>query len=279
MRTVFILLSLVALCAFVPELAKDGSPWRSADYIQARLVAGGPHPDHQDFTIAGGLEVRLEDGWHAYWRTPGDAGLAPTFDWSRSFNIVASPELHWPVPKRFEEMGIYVNGYENHILFPLAFRIEDKAKPSTLAVKMDMMVCEKICVPQSVFVTLDIPPDYDSPGAGFASVLAKAREELPVKGDTPALRIDSVVAGPDALVINAWSQRGYMKADVFVENTGDIVISRPPHIAPDKKEERSAMIRIPRPEGISNLARALSGKTIRIILTDGERAIEKEVTL
>src|SRR5437879_8731481 len=31
-----------------------------------------------------GIEFRFGAGWHGYWRTPGDAGIAPQFDWSGS---------------------------------------------------------------------------------------------------------------------------------------------------------------------------------------------------
>ena len=41
------------------------------------------------------LEFRFGKGWHGYWRTPGDAGIAPAIDWSGSDNI-AGGEVAWP---------------------------------------------------------------------------------------------------------------------------------------------------------------------------------------
>ncbi len=32
--------------------------------------------------VEAGLEFRFAPGWHGYWRTPGDAGIAPVLDWS-----------------------------------------------------------------------------------------------------------------------------------------------------------------------------------------------------
>ena len=31
------------------------------------------------------LELVLEPGWKTYWRSPGDAGLAPVFDWKGNY--------------------------------------------------------------------------------------------------------------------------------------------------------------------------------------------------
>ena len=36
-----------------------------------------------------GIEVELAEGWKTYWRMPGDAGVPPMFDWSKSTNTAA----------------------------------------------------------------------------------------------------------------------------------------------------------------------------------------------
>ncbi|MEG4641374.1 protein-disulfide reductase DsbD domain-containing protein, partial [Paracoccus sp. APAP_BH8] len=33
------------------------------------------------------LHLRLEPGWKTYWRSPGDAGVPPRFDWAASRNL------------------------------------------------------------------------------------------------------------------------------------------------------------------------------------------------
>jgi suppressor for copper-sensitivity B len=52
-----------------------------------------------DSTLGAGLEFRFAKGWHGYWRTPGDAGIPPTVDWSASENI-SSGKISWPAPHR-----------------------------------------------------------------------------------------------------------------------------------------------------------------------------------
>lgn len=52
-----------------------------------------------DSALEAGLEFRFAKGWHGYWRTPGDAGIPPTVDWSASENI-SGAEISWPAPHR-----------------------------------------------------------------------------------------------------------------------------------------------------------------------------------
>jgi suppressor for copper-sensitivity B len=57
------------------------------------------------------LEFRFGKGWHGYWRTPGDAGIAPAIDWSGSDNI-AGGEVAWPAPHRLVIEGLQNSVYE-----------------------------------------------------------------------------------------------------------------------------------------------------------------------
>ena len=83
--------------------------------------------------------------------------------------------------------------------------------------------------------------------------------------------------GPEAVVVTAFSQAGFGKADLFVE-TGDFYVTAPPQITPDKNDPRRAMIRVAAPEGTENLAKEVSGKTVTLTLTNGRDAVEKTIT-
>ena len=51
------------------------------------------------------VELQLAPGWKTYWRSPGDAGIPPTFDWSGSDNV-RSVRIHWPAPLVFDANGM-----------------------------------------------------------------------------------------------------------------------------------------------------------------------------
>jgi DsbC/DsbD-like thiol-disulfide interchange protein len=132
-------LALIALSA--PALAADAfsTDWAKAAKSDARLVSAGG--------ALAGFEIRLAPGAITYWRDPGDAGVPPTFDFSRSSNI-ARVEPLFPAPKRIREQdGGEAFGYDSDVVIPLKVEPADPAKPVTLALDASYAVCEKLCLP------------------------------------------------------------------------------------------------------------------------------------
>jgi DsbC/DsbD-like thiol-disulfide interchange protein len=143
-----------------PAFAADAfsTDWALAAKSQARLIAG-------DGDLAG-FEIALSPGAITYWRDPGDAGLPPTLDFSGSANV-ASVEAEFPAPKRIKEAdGGEAFGYDGDVVFPLAVKPRDPAKPATLKLTADFAVCEKVCLPAKARLELTLPAAPGSPHAG-----------------------------------------------------------------------------------------------------------------
>lgn len=248
------------------------SEWATADHIQARLISAVKTVKGQD-EVHAALEIRIAEGWHAYWRMPGEGGLPPQFNWEDAENL-DSVTVHWPVPERFETAGLYSFGYENSLTLPLSIKPENPEEALKLTLQADIMVCRDICVPQALGLSLIIPPGEKEAPAFHAAVIERAMEKLPSHGDMPGLKIENVVLGPDALVITAFSQRGFENADLFVE-AGEDYITAPPEITPGEDDARKAIMRIAAPDYMDNLAEELEGKTVILTFTDGRDAIER----
>ena len=129
--------------------------WQSADYLQARII-GADTALGEDGAFTGAIEIRLSDGWHAYWRMPGAGGLPPRFNWDESSNL-SSVDMKWPVPKRYQILDMHSFGYKNTVLLPFTAMATDKAADMMLRLKADIMVCNEICVPQHLEMALDVP--------------------------------------------------------------------------------------------------------------------------
>ncbi len=124
---------------------------------------------HDAAPFLAGIEMKLEKGWHSYWRKPGDSGLAPRFDWSASRNV-ASVELKWPVPERFDEPDDSTFGYRDEIVWPVVVTAKNAAKPVTLVLSMSYGVCSNLCVPGEADLTLAIPAGAPHATADAAAV-------------------------------------------------------------------------------------------------------------
>lgn len=134
-----------------PNLA--GS-WNKGISVETRLESAQSRVGDGRVTMA--LHMVLEPGWKTYWRVPGDSGLAPKFDWSRSKNV-QSIELLWPTPRAFDELGERFYGYKGEVVWPLRVTANDPEQPLHLSLKLSLGVCADVCIPTIIQSSLGVP--------------------------------------------------------------------------------------------------------------------------
>src|SRR5436190_11147429 len=84
-----LLAALLCLCA--------GLATAATSHTQARLLldAAAARPGQ---TVMAGVQLRMEPGWHTYWRNPGQEGGFPTtVTWDLPAGVKAG-DIQWPVP-------------------------------------------------------------------------------------------------------------------------------------------------------------------------------------
>src|SRR5205809_195531 len=132
--------------------AQDASPWQSDVHSAVRLLAGS----RSGAVLLGGIAFQLQPGWKTYWRTPGDSGVPPRFDFTKSENVEAVTVL-WPAPLKFDDgSGCYALGYHNQVVLPLRIVAKNADKPVTLRADINYAVCEKLCIPVEASAELAI---------------------------------------------------------------------------------------------------------------------------
>ena len=176
-------IAVLALALLIPSGPTWADPfaseWALSAKSQARLIADGRGQ--------AGFQIELAAGAITYWRDPGDAGVPPTFDFSRSVNV-ASAEVEFPAPKRIEESdGSEAFGYDRGVVFPIRVKAADPAKPVTLALDANYAVCEKICLPARAVASLGLPKGAATP---WAAEIDAARAQVPVAEDAAALGVE-----------------------------------------------------------------------------------------
>lgn len=124
-------------------------------------------------TYLGALRLTLKDGWKTYWRAPGDAGIPPQFDWSRSGNV-GDVSITWPAPDIFDQNGLQSIGYEDQLVLPVEITPSNPAKPVRLRGEMDLGVCKDVCIPEH----LDFDHTLDA-NAGRNPAIAAALAQRP----------------------------------------------------------------------------------------------------
>ena len=130
----------------------------ATDNVKARLTSEvtsvGPG---QVFWVALALDIR--DGWHTYWRNPGDSGQATKLVWTLPAGFTAD-DIVWTTPHRFELPPLVNYGYAGHALHLVritAPKTLANQAPITLSAKASWLVCSDICVPESANLQLSLP--------------------------------------------------------------------------------------------------------------------------
>ncbi len=168
------LVALLACPAGVRAQKFDGKELVQASLVSdtATVVPGQP------FTA--GLLLKMAPGWHTYWQYPGDAGIPTEIKWNLPSGWKAA-SIQWPIPLKLTEPGdIQIYGYHDEVLLMMQLTPPAKiAKKSVhLSADVDWLVCEKVCIPGSGKVQLDLPVG-DSPVPANQALFEKSREQLP----------------------------------------------------------------------------------------------------
>lgn len=96
------------------------------------------------------VNLKNTEGWHTYWKNPGDAGLPIKFSFFVNNDQINLNPLEWPTPKRYVEQGdILAYGYsnENSFFFKISKNNYEKILKNSLKVKAEWLVCKDICIP------------------------------------------------------------------------------------------------------------------------------------
>jgi DsbC/DsbD-like thiol-disulfide interchange protein len=150
----------------------ESSPWSEDLRSAVRLISG----DTSGTPMHAGVEMTLQNGWHTYWRYPGDSGVPPQFDFAKSDNLKSATVLY-PAPELHSDAGGETIGYRQDVIFPLEIVAQDASKPVTLHLSLDYAVCENMCVPARGEAELTV-----APGKSVADPRLKAaRARVPAK--------------------------------------------------------------------------------------------------
>jgi thiol:disulfide interchange protein/DsbC/DsbD-like thiol-disulfide interchange protein len=103
------------------------------------------------------LRFRCDPHFHIYWQNPGDAGQAPTVEWSEKSGADIGGFI-WPGPKLLDQAGVMNFVYEDETLLLMEVKVPPQAKGSlTFKGKAEWLECDdKGCWPHDKEVTLTL---------------------------------------------------------------------------------------------------------------------------
>src|SRR5438067_11062775 len=210
------------------------------------IVPGKP------FTV--GLLLRMAPGWHTYWKFSGDAGLPTEMKWKLPLGWKIG-EIQWPIPLKTIDPGdIETYGYQDEVLLMQEIRPPLKLDVSSvqLAAEANWLVCEKICIPGSAILRLDLPVASSSDPAN-AGVFARYRRLVPQNwpGPNVATASWSRVGSELRLKISSEMLAKSPPLDFFPLLEQDTIVGHP---AVQSRNNNEIVFRIPLESAAKNLS-------------------------
>ena len=254
------------LVLLVPAHAADASAWDGTQRSAVRLIAGGAV--NGSASLRAGIEIRLAPGWKTYWRYPGDSGIPPRFDFSKSHNV-KSVNVRWPAPQRLTDEGGTSIGYKHDLIFPLEVVPEDRSKPVTLSFAIDYGVCEKLCMPVDAAAELTIDGKATEQDQRIAAAEARVPKPATLVQDG-AFSIRTVKREASRITVDVAYPAGE-SVDLFAEGPAAdwaLPVPSPVQGAPEGAQRFTFEL-----DGLPPNTKP-DGATLRLTAVAGERAIE-----
>src|SRR5258705_9719695 len=246
------------LCWLLVAVAPHGfaQNYQGKQLVRAELLADtNAIVPGKPFTV--GLLLRMAPAWHTYWKFSGDAGLPTEMKWKLPAGWKVG-DIQWPIPLKTIDPGdIETYGYQNEVLLMQEITPPSKLGNSSvkLSTEANWLVCEKICIPGSATLQLDLPVASTSQPAN-TDVFARYRRLLPQNLPRPDVaRADWSRVGSDLrLKITSETLAKYPAIDFFPLPEQETIVGHP---AIQSRSNTEIVFRIPlesAPKNLSSMA-------------------------
>jgi thiol:disulfide interchange protein len=250
------LLSLLGWLTFATAQYGLTQTYQGKELVRPQLLADtNAVIPGKPFTV--GLLLRMAQGWHTYWKFSGDAGLPTELKWKLPPGWKIG-DIQWPIPLKTIDPGdIETYGYENEVLLMQEITPPSKLDVSSakLSTEANWLVCEKICIPGSATLQLDLPVASTSQPAN-TDVFARYRRLLPrnLPGTNVAHTDWSRVGSDLRLKITSETLAKHPAVDFFPLPEQETIVGHP---AIQSRNNNEIVFRIPlesAPKDVSSMA-------------------------
>ena len=140
------------ICLFASSIAIHASHLNDVSLTQyySHIQPGVPTPI--------GITLTLEEGYHTYWKNPGDTGYSLKANWKLPQKTTVT-SFEYPLPEQIVTNNLTTFGYHNKVTLITYITVPTPnimAKTIPIQLSIDWLVCKKSCIPKTHFIKKDI---------------------------------------------------------------------------------------------------------------------------
>jgi thiol:disulfide interchange protein len=133
-------------------------------------------------TIWAGVDLKMEPGWHTYWKNPGAAGMATEIKWQLPPGVTAG-EIQWPLPKKLPPAEVTTYGYEEEVMLLVPLTIETNSNlpegQITLKANVSWLECKEVCIPANQNVEAKLNISSETKISADAATIESWKQKIP----------------------------------------------------------------------------------------------------
>lgn len=173
MAILLLFLSLI----FANENKEDKS-----NLVKVEVVKSHNTHNNQPFYLL--IKLNIKDGWHTYWRNPGDSGMPTDIQFETQDNIKISDIIWTELPQRFPFDDMVNFGYDKVQNLIVKVEPNNNNKDITIKANVFWLVCKTECIPQDTSVTITIPySENSSPNTDNLTMINNLIKSAPTHQD------------------------------------------------------------------------------------------------
>lgn len=197
MRLLLAVLAFLVLPLHTATAQTDAMPgWALGDeIIEARLIADrSVAAPGEEFYL--GLNQVMPEGWHTYWKNPGDFGQPLELTWTLPEGVSIG-DVIWPAPVELPiaDGEIMDYGYYDEVTLPMPIRLAEDFAGDRLDLVVDAywQVCDEVCVPEERQLSFSLPVDTEAQRDETSHWMIQASlEAVPARDDSVVAVLDRV---------------------------------------------------------------------------------------
>lgn len=167
--------ALIVIFVAPQARAQDDEP---DHYVDVRII---PQTDSvkPGETIDLAIEYVIYPHWHLYWKNPGDSGIPIKNTWTLPEGAEIG-DIQWPLPEKILVEPLANYGYKDKVTLLQTLKLPETLPtgPLTLSAKVDMLVCNDVCIPETANVQTTLNGGAAEP-ADNRAVIEAARALMP----------------------------------------------------------------------------------------------------
>jgi thiol:disulfide interchange protein len=197
-----------------------------AAHTQVRLILSAEIARPGD-TMLAGVDLKMEPGWHTYWKNPGAAGMATKIEWQLPPGVTAG-DIQWPLPEKLPPAEVTTYGYDDEVvlLVPLKLAANLKSGPLDLKAKVSWLECKEACIPGSGSVEATLNIGNETKSSADAVTIESWQNKVPKSAANLTVNAwwyDSTNVNPRSLLIQIKPPKSGA-ADFFPDASDDFEI-------------------------------------------------------